>query len=44
MRGVSVLYIGTSMLVWPCMFEVVYVHVGVVRWGGVFKFVGVIVV
>ena len=33
---------GTSMLVWPCMFKVVYVHVGVVRWGGVFKYVGVV--
>ena len=24
------------------MFKVVYVHVGVVRWGGIFKFVGVV--
>ena len=33
----------TSMLVWPCMFKVMCVHVGVARWGGVFKYVGVVI-
>ena len=38
----EVIWYYTYVLVWTCMFKVVYVHVGVVRWGGVFKFVGVV--